>query len=46
LTITVSIGIAALPDPMIVSPTAMINAADECLYRAKQHGRNCVINKR
>jgi two-component system, cell cycle response regulator len=42
LTVTVSQGIAALPAPGIDSADALIRAADEALYRAKQNGRNRV----
>jgi two-component system, cell cycle response regulator len=41
--ITVSIGIAGLPDPAITTPEALVLAADEALYQAKQRGRNCVV---
>jgi len=46
LQITTSIGISGLPDPEIGDPKAMIEAADESLYKAKQRGRNCVVARR
>ena len=42
LVVTVSQGIAALPSAGIDSVDALIKAADEALYRAKQNGRNRV----
>ena len=41
--LTVSIGIAALPDEAIKSPEALVAAADEAVYQAKERGRNCVV---
>jgi len=38
--ITVSIGIAGLPNPGIDTPEKLINAADIALYEAKKNGRN------
>lgn len=46
LKITTSIGISALPDPEIAEPKALVEAADESLYKAKQRGRNCVVARR
>ena len=46
LHITVSVGVAALPDPNINSAEQMVVAADEVLYQAKDRGRNCVIARR
>ncbi len=46
LKLTVSIGIAALPEASIKTPEALVLAADEALYQAKDRGRNCVITKR
>lgn len=40
--VTVSIGIASTDMGHFTSPRAVMNAADECLYRAKEGGRNCV----
>ena len=40
--ITVSIGIAGLPDPAIENEDRLIRCADCALYRAKQNGRNRV----
>jgi two-component system cell cycle response regulator len=42
LAVTISQGIASLPSPRIDSVDAMIKAADEALYLAKEHGRNRV----
>jgi diguanylate cyclase (GGDEF)-like protein len=38
--ITVSIGIAGLPNPGIDTPEKLLNAADIALYEAKKNGRN------
>jgi two-component system cell cycle response regulator len=38
--ITVSIGVAGLPDPGLASEDRLIRCADYALYRAKQNGRN------
>jgi two-component system, cell cycle response regulator len=46
LQITVSVGIAALPDATIQTPESLVAAADEALYQAKERGRNCVIMRR
>ncbi len=43
--VTVSIGLAALPDPAIQTPEAFVLAADEALYQAKERGRNCVVSR-
>ncbi len=43
ISITVSIGVAGLPHPALLTPTDFIGAADEALYRAKESGRNRVI---
>jgi len=40
LAVTISQGIAALPSPLINSVDALIKAADDALYLAKQNGRN------
>jgi len=39
--ITISIGVAAFPQAGN-NPQAVMKAADEALYRAKDDGRNCV----
>jgi diguanylate cyclase (GGDEF)-like protein len=43
LRVSVSIGVAALPDTSITTAEGLILAADEALYRAKERGRNCVV---
>ncbi len=40
--LTVSIGVAALPESGAADPTALIAAADRALYAAKTSGRNAV----
>lgn len=40
--VTVSIGIAGLPDPAIDAQEKLINAADLAMYEAKKNGRNRV----
>jgi diguanylate cyclase (GGDEF)-like protein len=40
--VTVSIGIAGLPDPLITNPDELVRCSDTALYRAKQAGRNRV----
>jgi two-component system cell cycle response regulator len=41
--ITVSIGIAAVPELDTDAPADLVNAADRALYWAKTHGRNQVV---
>lgn len=47
LTVTVSIGVAALAQtdhrPAREAGEALLDAADQAVYRAKQAGRNCVV---
>jgi diguanylate cyclase (GGDEF)-like protein len=45
LAVTVSVGIAGLPDANLKTPASLIAAADEALYEAKRSGRNRVIIK-
>ncbi len=40
LSVTISIGIATLPDIPTKVPEALVKAADEALYKAKREGRN------
>lgn len=40
--VTISIGVAGLPDPAIRDSSAMVQAADTALYVSKQSGRNRV----
>ena len=46
LTVTVSIGVVAVPNDSINTPDELVHAADEALYQAKDAGRNCVITRR
>lgn len=46
LPVTVSIGTASLTHTQFVSPSEMIAAADQALYRAKRNGRNRVEAER
>jgi diguanylate cyclase (GGDEF)-like protein len=43
LRITVSAGVAALPNPRIQSTDQLITAVDQALYAAKESGRNQVV---
>lgn len=40
--VTISIGVAGIPDPSIDSQDKMIHAADLAMYKAKKNGRNRV----
>ncbi len=42
--VTISIGVAAVPDPRIQEPPQLVSLADEALYRAKAQGRNRVVS--
>jgi two-component system chemotaxis family response regulator WspR len=42
LHVTCSLGVAFTGDPNGIGVAALVHAADEALYRAKQAGRNCV----
>lgn len=41
--VTISLGVAAMPEIKVLNETDLIKKADEALYRAKSEGRNCVI---
>jgi diguanylate cyclase (GGDEF)-like protein len=41
--VTISVGVAAFPDPRIRSEIDLVTQADEALYLAKRQGRNCVM---
>jgi diguanylate cyclase (GGDEF)-like protein len=41
--VTISVGVAALPDPALREPIDLISAADAALYQAKKSGRNRVV---
>ncbi len=43
LKVTISIGVATVPDLDVRTPAALVEAADGALYRAKRAGRNQVI---
>jgi len=43
LRVTVSMGIATIPDPTITSPEQLIEAADQALYEAKRQGRDRIV---
>jgi two-component system cell cycle response regulator len=40
--VTVSLGVAGLPQVDTSEPMGLVSAADEALYQAKRSGRNCV----
>ncbi len=42
LRITISVGVASVPDIPSKKPNDLLNAADKALYEAKNQGRNCV----
>ena len=41
--ITISVGVAVMPDPSMTQPGALLVAADRALYEAKRAGRNRVV---
>ncbi len=42
IAVTVSVGLATLPDDQVETPMDLIALADRALYQAKSRGRNCV----
>jgi diguanylate cyclase (GGDEF)-like protein len=42
--LTVSVGVAAVPDAGMKAPDEIIGAADDALYQAKRQGRNRVVS--
>lgn len=41
-TLTASIGVAVLDPQVMIDARSLVRRADQCLYEAKQKGRNCV----
>lgn len=41
--VTISVGIALMPDPSMTQPSALLASADKALYEAKRAGRNRVV---
>ena len=40
--VTISVGVAVMPDPVVQTASDLVALADECMYRAKRGGRNRV----
>jgi len=41
--VTISVGVALMPDPSMTQPASLLAAADKALYEAKRAGRNRVV---
>jgi two-component system, cell cycle response regulator len=41
--VTISVGVALMPDPAMTQPSSLLAAADKALYEAKRAGRNRII---
>jgi two-component system, cell cycle response regulator len=41
--VTISVGVALMPDPTMTQPAALLAAADKALYEAKRAGRNRIV---
>jgi two-component system cell cycle response regulator len=41
--VTISVGVALMPDPAMTQPASLLAAADKALYEAKRAGRNRIV---